>query len=239
MSSRQHTYALALSGVMLAVTLILNYIASFLDIFRIDVVFYLLSGALVYFTSRRVGIGMGTAFYAAAAILSFAIVPDKICVMLFIGIFGPCAVIQAAFARTEKKGRIGRAVAAVLSIIIFIILFYVFAFVVAYGGGFLADMDLPLAGTDAGIAIAIGFGAFSAVIANIVNRNLTTLIERRLGETGQTQAPGPGAAHHAKHATKRERANEAARHIDLPKLYHEEEEEDDAENESNSRFEDD
>jgi uncharacterized membrane protein (DUF485 family) len=204
MKSRRHTYALALSGVMLAVTLILNYLASF-HILRIDVLFYLLSGALVFFTARQIGLRMGIAFYAAAAVLSFAIVPDKVCVMLFIGVFGPCAVIQTAFARAETDGKIKRVPAAVLSVLIFIILFYVFAFLIAYGGGFLVHLALPMADTPVGSAIAIAFGAFSAIIAYVVNRNLTRLIERRLGRSGNGKR------------------KETAHHIDLPKLSEEEE----------------
>ncbi|GHU62484.1 hypothetical protein AGMMS49983_04010 [Clostridia bacterium] len=212
MSRRQNTYALALSGVMLAVTLVLNYLASF-HLIRIDVLFYLISGALVFFTARRIGLRMGVAFCAAAAILSFAIVPDKVCVMLFVGVFGPCAVIQAAFANLEDSERIGHVPAAVLSVIIFIILFYVFAFLVAYGGGFLAHLGLPMSGTPAGSAIIFGFGVFSAMIAYVVNRNLTVLIERSLGKRGQTDTN--------LHKSRREHEKEVAQHIDLPKLYHE------------------
>jgi hypothetical protein len=208
MNRRQNPRALALSGVMLAVTLLLNYLAS-LHLIRLDAIFYLLSGALVYVMTWRLGLRRGIAFYAATAILSFALVPDKVWLMLFLGVFGPCAVISAALARAEANERIRRVPAAILSILIFIIMFSVFAFFLVYGGGFIAYLGLPPGNSPAGPVLVVAFGVFSAIIAYVVNRGLTDLIERRLGRTGKT---------------KRKRANETARHIDLPKLYREEEE---------------
>lgn len=206
MNKRRNTSALAICGVMLAVTLLLNYVASF-HLFRMDVIFYLISGALVYFTAQNIGIKAGIVFYVAAAILSFVIVPDKAYVMFFIGVFGPSAIFQAALFKAESNERIGRTFAAMLTIVVFIILFYLFAFLIAYGGGFLVHFELPFEGTLLGTTAIIAFSVFSALVAYIVNRSLAEMINNRLnGRTtarGQKSSPG---------------------HIDLPKLYEENDE---------------
>ena len=213
MSRKRNTSALALSGIMLAITLVLNIVASF-HLFRLDVIFYVISGALVYFIAVRNGLRIGIFFYIAAAILSFVIVPDKAYIMFFIGVFGPCAIIQAAFFKAESNKKIGRFAAALLFDLVFIILFFIFAFVVAYAGGFLEHLGLSTAGTTFSMptAMAIAFGLFSAIVAYLVNRNLWELIEQRTGgkanktgeKSGRAGSPGP--------------------HIDLPKLYNEDEE---------------
>ena len=206
MSKKHKTNVLALSGVMLAVTLLFNFIAS-LHLLRIDAVFFLLSGALVYFVTKRNGIRVGIAFYVAASLLSFVIVPDKAYIMLFIGVFGPCAIIQMIFFYAESKERIGQTLSAIFSILVFIILFFLFAFLIAYGGGFLVSLDLPALGTTIGMVVASAFGIISAIVAFIVNRNLSELIERRLGGSKRVN-----------------KADKTSQRIDLPKLYQESDE---------------
>ena len=206
MSKKLNTNALALSGIMLAVTLILNYFASF-HLFRMDVIFYLISGALIYYISLNIGLNIGIVFYVSSAILSFVIVPDKAYIMFYIGVFGPCAVIQAVFFRAESSERIGRTFSTMLTIVVFIILFYLFAFLIAYGGGFLTRFELPMEGTFIGMVIIIAFSVFSALVAYVVNRNLSDFINSRLNSRKSTRGDksSPG-------------------HIDLPKLYDESEE---------------
>ena len=206
MSKKLNTNALALCGIMLAVTLFLNYVASF-HLFRMDVIFYLISGALIYYISQNVGIKIGILLYVASAILSFVLVPDKAYVMFYIGVFGPCAIIQAVLFKAESNERIGRTFSVMLTIVVFIILFYLFAFLIAYGGGFLMHIELPMEGTFIGMVIIIAFSVFSALVAYVVNRNLSDFINKRLINRKSTKG-----------------AKSSPVHIDLPKLYNEEEE---------------
>ena len=171
------TQALAACGVLAAVCVALNFVAS-LHIVRLDLVFYLLSGALVFFAAARFWAGYGLALYAAASLLSLAVAPDKVWLLFFIGVFGPAAVLQSVF---EK--RFGRRASAVLAMAACAALFMVFGFVVAfvaYGGD--PGLLIGLPGFDAvpGFLPLTGFAVFSAVIACIVNRGFAAMLSQRL-----------------------------------------------------------
>ena len=167
------TNIVVVCAVLAAVVVALNFIAS-LHIVRLDAVFYLIGGALVYFAAKLYGSGQGAALYAAASLLSFLIVPDKLWLLMFICVFGPAAILQ-----TVLEKRIGYRVSAALTIVVFVLLFYFFGFVIVYGGGFVPYISLPATGLPVQIA-ALCFAAFSAVIACIVNRGLYSLLTDRL-----------------------------------------------------------
>ena len=177
---------MAVGAALAAVVVALNFIAS-LHIVRLDVVFYLAGAALVYFAANFFGVGQGAALYAVASLLSFAVVPDKVWLLFFVGVFGPVAIIQ-----TVLEKRLGNRLSAVITVAAFVGLFYLFGIVVAYGGGFIRLIGLPETGIPS-IYLALGFAVFSAVIACIVNRGLCAMLTRRLRRSGADPVGAVGA----------------------------------------------
>ena len=189
MDKAKKTQVLTMCAILAAVVCALNFIAS-LHIIRLDLVFYLISGALVYFAVMRFGVGPGAALYAAASLLSLALVPDKVWLLFFISVFGPGAVIQAIL-----KKRMGSKLALLLTVVFLFILFYFAGWAVAYVGGFTVNVnialpiDLPDSVRIHGMMLAVGFAVFSAVVACVVNLGLYALLLQRLhGTAGSSSA---------------------------------------------------
>ena len=206
MGPARKTRILTLCAVLVAVIAALNFLAS-LHLLRLDAVFYLIGGAFVFYPSMRFGAGPGAAVYAAAAALSFIIVPDKIWLMFFIGVFGPIAVIQA-FADKRAGGKVSAAVTIALCFV----LFYLFSAFVITGDGVAQMMGLPGMLALPGAFLITGFAVVSAVIAFLVNRGLCAFLSRRLGGFG------PGAAQSGRAYEKTDEKAENPGQIILPKL---------------------
>jgi len=175
MKTYKKTQVLAVCAVLAAVIVCLNFIAS-LHIIRLDAVFYLLSGALVYFAAQRFGLGPGGILYAAAALLSLVIVPDKIWLLFFICAFGPAAILQAFF---EKRAN--RMISAIITAVSFTLLFCLFSgIVMLLDDGFFNRLGMPEQTVFSPQLIILVFAIFSAIIAYVVNRGFYMLMTRRL-----------------------------------------------------------
>ena len=166
---------LVVCAVLAGVVVVLNFVSS-LHLIRLDAVFFLVSGALVYFAATRFGVRSGLMLFVAASLLSFVLVPDKVWLLFFIGVFGPAAILQSY---TDK--RLNRFLSAAITIASFLGLFYLFGYIAFYESGFIPRINLPVALSIPGVVLIAGFAVLSSVVAVIVNRGLYELLKRRLG----------------------------------------------------------
>ena len=178
---------IAICAVLAAVIVGLNFLSS-LHLIRLDAIFFLVSGALIYFVANRFGIRAGALLYIAASLLSFLIVPDKVWLLFFIGVFGPAALLQSGLDK-----RLNRILSAVITIAAFLALFYLFGFVAFYESGFIPRLNLPANIAIPGVILILGFAVLSAVVAFFVNRGLCEFLKRRmrgvLGRDSSKSAP--------------------------------------------------
>lgn len=199
---------MATGAILIAVITVLNYIAS-LHLIRLDLVFYLIAGAGLYFAAMRYGIRFGAVCYIASAALSLILVPEKVWLLFFVGAFGPAAIIQAIFAKrsavtgaTHNKNAESRAgrkrtnrMQTALTLVIFAALFYGFGLLIGAIGGFseafgglagdegrlsLFGQLLPEMTTSLFMVLMLVVAVISAFVSYAVNAGIYDLLRRRL-----------------------------------------------------------
>ena len=167
MSKRaERTQALAICAALTAVIVVLNFLSS-LHLIRLDLIFFLVSGALVYLAAGNFRVAAGTIVFTAASLLSLLVVPDKVWLLFFIGIFGPMAILQSYLDK-----RWSSLLSAVIVVAGFLGLFSLFGFV-AFNG------NISVLNIAPGIIPLLIFAAFSALIAFFVNKGLCEFVNRR------------------------------------------------------------
>ena len=176
-NSSKRIQTLVTCAVLAGIVVVLNFVSS-LHLIRLDAVFFLISASLIYFAATRFGVGAGLTLFVAASLLSFVLVPDKVWLLFFIGVFGPAAILQSY---TDK--RLNRFVSAAITIAGFIGLFYLFGYFAFYESGFIPRINIPVDLAIPSVVLIAGFAVLSAVVAVMVNRGLCELLKRRLGGT--------------------------------------------------------
>jgi hypothetical protein len=82
----------ALCGVLLAVSIIILYFASFVP--SVENVAMAVAGALVYIVAVRLSAGVGAIFYVASVLFALLLVPVKFAVLPYIFAFGPYGILK-------------------------------------------------------------------------------------------------------------------------------------------------
>ncbi|MDR0852820.1 MAG: hypothetical protein LBN34_00420 [Clostridiales Family XIII bacterium] len=206
MRDRSVTTGIALSGVCLALVVVLNYVAG-LHLLGVDAVLSLLAGAFVYLIVLQVGMGGGVLFFAASVLLSLLLVPDKQSLLLYIGVFGIYALILGVLNRRLRDRKI---LIVVLSTVIVVVLSVVqlLLFSAAFLGGLkIAD------GMGYAFVVAVLFAVISGIVCEPIYDGFAGVVtDRFLRKGGGSAGRGTSAS---------DGKDEAAQKIVLPKLYDE------------------
>jgi hypothetical protein len=91
-TSSVNTVRIAVSGVVLAINVVLLWFASFVP--SVEMTLMALCGATVYLVSRMYRPVVGLLIFTASVILAVLIVPTKIAIIPYFFLFGPYAVIK-------------------------------------------------------------------------------------------------------------------------------------------------
>jgi|GEM_PF-1346239 len=94
---------IALSGMMLAIILVLLFAASMFAYSKLTLT--VLCGAALYLSVCTAGIKSSAVMFAASVILGFLLLPNKIVVLIYAICFGPYALIKPAIEKVTGRDR--------------------------------------------------------------------------------------------------------------------------------------
>ena len=101
MNRQNKTYNIALTGIMMALSLVLLYIGSVLP--AIESTFYIFSGVATGIVVTKAGFKNGFMLYLGVTLLGLLIVPDKSSVVLFGFLFGLYGLVKFLIEKRQGK----------------------------------------------------------------------------------------------------------------------------------------
>ena len=131
----RRTYEIALTGVMLALSVVVLFFASIVPGIELSVL--ALSGMIVLIIVSETSIKRGILFFAASVILSFIIIPNKSILLIYGFIFGPYSIFKSFVDIKIKK----RFPAFVIKLLFFNI--FLAAGFLIFRWAFFAGVELP------------------------------------------------------------------------------------------------
>ena len=173
---RKSANKVALGGVFLALTVVALFVASVIP--GLELTFYALSSVFIGLMILEAGIGGGLAVYAAAAILGFLLIPNKVAVIPFIFFFGIYAVIKCIAEKPQQK-----IVQMIIKVAFFAAVFavaYLFFKELFFGNIDLPDWSFP-------VLLIVGVAAF--ILYDFIFTLILELYKKRINKkTGGPRA---------------------------------------------------